>query len=126
MLPQSDWEVCTRVRGREGARARTYGPRRKISSGVFKVVLAGDDEVDGLWPFALFVGLDLEANALAFHQRLQPRAFNSGDVDEDVAAAIVGLDEAVATLAVEKFDRAGHCHCITPSRAHAAAVRRDG
>jgi len=30
--------------------------------------LAGDDEIDGLWSFALFVGLDLKSDALAFHQ----------------------------------------------------------
>ena len=30
--------------------------------------LAGDDEIDGLWPFALFVGLDIESDALALHQ----------------------------------------------------------
>jgi len=30
--------------------------------------LAGNDEIDGLWSFALFVGLDVESNALALHK----------------------------------------------------------
>src|SRR5262249_4304529 len=79
--------------------------------------LAGDDEIDGL---------DVESDALALHQRLEARAFNGSYVHEHVTAAIVGFDEAVAALTVEKFDRTGHCHCITPSRACVAAAMEAG
>src|ERR1700692_736387 len=79
------------------------------------VVLAGDDEIDGLGTLALFVGFNVESDALPLTQRLQPRAFNGGNVHEHVAAAVVGLDEAVAALAVEELDRTGHCHRKPPS-----------
>ena len=48
--------------------------------------LTGHDQIDRLGTFSLFVGFDIEADALALYQRFQPRAFNGGDVYEHVAA----------------------------------------
>src|ERR1700738_2114097 len=76
--------------------------------------LAGDHEVHRLGALALFIGLDVEADALPFVERLEPGALDRGDVHEHVASTIVGLDEAVAPLAVEELDRAAHCHWEAP------------
>src|SRR6266850_1211007 len=65
---------------------------------------AGDDQVHGLRTLALLVGLDIEVDALTFVERFQSGAFHRRDVHEHVAPAIVRLDEAVATLAVEELD----------------------
>src|SRR6185437_11469929 len=51
--------------------------------------------------------LQLETDLLAFVKRSQAGAFHCRDVNEDVAAAVVGLDEAEALLAVEPLDCAG-------------------
>src|SRR6185295_1563800 len=72
---------------------------------------ASDDQVHSLWAFALLVGLDLKLNSLSFGQRLQSGVLDSGDVHEDIAPAIVRLDEAVPALAVEELDRTTHGHC---------------
>src|SRR3984885_7126028 len=77
--------------------------------------LAGDDQIDRLRTLALLVRLDIEADALTFDQRLQPRTLDRGDVHKHIATAIVRFDETVSTLTVKKFDRTGHCHRATPS-----------
>src|SRR5207247_10874168 len=43
-----------------------------------------------------------------------PGALDGGDVHEDVAAAVVRLDEAVAALGIEELDRTCHGHRETP------------
>src|SRR3954453_17956608 len=50
--------------------------------------------------------LDLHADALVFSQRADARTLDSGDVDENVLAAIVGSDEAEALGGVEPLDGA--------------------
>src|SRR5262249_50620052 len=75
---------------------------------------AGDHEIDGLGALALLVGLDVEADALSFIERLEPGALDRGDVHEHVASTVVGLDEAVAPLAVEELHRTAHCHWEAP------------
>src|SRR5215470_15886080 len=77
---------------------------------------AGDDEIDSLRPLALLVGLDVEADALAFVERLQAGALDRGDVNEDVTTAVVRLDESITAFAIEELDRTGHCHRETPPR----------
>src|SRR6202041_4124613 len=77
--------------------------------------LAGDDQIDRFGTFALLVRLDIEADALAFDQRFQPRTFHGSDVHEHIPAAIIRFDETVSTFTVKKFDRTGHCHRATPS-----------
>src|SRR5260221_12225108 len=61
---------------------------------------------------AALVALQLEAQLLAFLQAAQAGAFNGGDVDEDVGAAVVGLDESIALLAVEPLHGTGRHCCI--------------
>ena len=48
--------------------------------------------------------LNLEIELLAFHQAGQTGALDGGDVDEDVLAAIVRLNEAEALGAVEPLN----------------------
>src|SRR6185295_43305 len=81
---------------------------------------ASDDQIHSLWAFALLVGLDFKLNSLSFGQRLQSSVLDGGDVHEDIASAIVRLDEAVPALAIEELDRTTHGHLQTPSpRSHA-------
>src|ERR1700704_4943725 len=77
---------------------------------------ARDDEVDGLRPLALLVGLHIEGDALALVEQFQTRALHRCDVNKHVASAVVRLDEAIAAFAIEEFDRSGHCHRETPPR----------
>src|SRR5262249_49654140 len=77
---------------------------------------AGDDEIDSLRPLARLVGLGVGADALTLRGCLQPGALARRDVHEDVATAVVRLDEAVAALAIEELDRTGLCHRETPPR----------
>src|SRR5258706_47571 len=86
---------------------------RSSSDGSFRRS-AGDDEVDGFRALALLVGLDVEGEALPLAQRFEPGLLDRGDVHEHVAATVVGLDEAVAALGVEKLDRTCHGHRETP------------
>src|SRR3981081_2709034 len=50
---------------------------------------ARDDEVDGLRPLALFVGLHIEGDALALVEQFQTRALHRCDVNKHVASAVV-------------------------------------
>src|SRR5882757_1607122 len=81
---------------------------------------AGDDQIHRLRAFALLVGLDFELNPLSFVERFQSGLLDRGDVHEHIASAIVRLDEAVATLAIEELDRTTVCHRQTPSPANAS------
>ena len=56
---------------------------------------AGDDEIDRLWPFAFFVGLDIETDTLSFSQAFHTGLFDCGDVNEHIASAVIRLDEAL-------------------------------
>src|SRR5262249_21116233 len=75
---------------------------------------AGDHEVDGLRALALLVGLDVETDALSLSQRLESGTLDRRDVNEHVAPTVVWLDEAVATLTIEKLDRTGLSHREAP------------
>src|SRR4051812_24916225 len=70
-------------------------------------------EVDGAG-LAAAVGLELVGDALVAVERLEPGRLHGGDVDEGVAAAGLGLDEAVALVGVEEFDGSGD-HDLVPS-----------
>src|SRR3954453_3470326 len=72
--------------------------------------LRRNHQIDRLGAFALLVRLYLEGDALSLHQVFQSGALHRGDVDEHIAAAVVGLDEAVAALPIEEFDCPGHGH----------------
>src|SRR6266481_2069887 len=71
-------------------------------------------QVDRLGAFALLVRFDLECDALPFGQVLQPGPLHCRDVNEHIAAAVIGLDEAIATFSVEELDRTSHGHRETP------------
>src|SRR5580704_5252898 len=86
-----------------GRMAARYCATRRAPTRRGNVTSSGDDQIDRFRALALLVGLDIEADALAFDQRFQPSAFNSGDVHEHVAAAVVRLDETVAALAIEEL-----------------------
>jgi hypothetical protein len=49
------------------------------------------------------IGLDIERDLLAFNESAQAGALERAHMDEDVLAAIIGLNEAVAFLAVVPF-----------------------
>src|SRR5580658_5293785 len=93
--------------------------------------LARDDQVDRLRTLALFIRLDVETDMLPLRQRFQSCAFDGGDVNKHIAATVVGLNEPVAALAVEKLNCTAHCHRATPLPAvlrpapHGAAARLD-
>ena len=55
--------------------------------------------------FAPLAFLDVEGDFLALGKSRPASAFNRRDVNEDVLRTIVGLDEAVALLRVEPFNR---------------------
>ena len=67
-------------------------------------------EIDRLRTLALLVRLNFKLDALSLGQRLQAGVLDRGDVYEHITAAVVRLDEAVAALAVEEFDRTTHGH----------------
>src|SRR5690606_29604351 len=82
---------------RASQKAGTGGPAPiVVSNAVLRV-----GQVDGRLLARALVALQLVADALAFVQRAEARAFDGGDVDEHVLAAILRLDEAVALLAVD-------------------------
>jgi hypothetical protein len=81
-----------------------------------------NDQVNRLGAFALLVRFDLERNTLSFSQILQSRPLDGRDVNEHIATAIIGLDEAIATFAIEKLDRTSIGHReILPRTAPSAA-----
>src|ERR1700728_2809382 len=97
----------------DGKAPRANGPCSQLSCA--PISLAGNNEVDGFRALALLVGLDLEGDALSFKQRFQSGALHGSDVHEHISPAVIRFNEAVAALAIEKFDRTGHCHRATPS-----------
>jgi hypothetical protein len=60
-------------------------------------------EVDGLRAFPLFIGLDLESDALAFVQGAQSGLFDGRDMDENVPSTVIWLDKPIAFVGVEKL-----------------------
>jgi hypothetical protein len=61
-------------------------------------------QLNRLWTLAALVGLGLEGDAHAFGQVLEAGLLERGDVNKDVVAAIVRLNEAEAFLFIEEFD----------------------
>ena len=69
-----------------------------------------DLQVDGLGALAAAVRLGVVADLLIFGQSRQPGRLNGGDMDEDVRAAIVRLDETVPLVGIEKLYDASFGH----------------
>src|SRR5690348_1022496 len=64
------------------------------------------DEGDAVGFEAFFAVDDVDADALAGVERGEAAAAQRSDVDEDILAAAVGRNEAVALLGLEPFDGA--------------------
>src|SRR5665647_1337958 len=110
-------------RPKDGVLPLAYGPghpRHRLSKRktwmrtLNGAALRRNHQVDRFRALALLVRFDLECNALSFGQVLQSRPLHGGDVDEHIAAAVIGLDEAIATFSVEELDRTSHGHRETP------------
>src|SRR5438094_2417864 len=70
---------------------------------------------------------DFEAKLLTLFQAGQASAFNRADMNEDVVAVVVGLDETETLLAVEPFYSAhGHGNFLPNMRAFEPRRWRDG
>src|SRR6185312_12687329 len=113
------WRAVDRARiARPGGRVierYQHSPRRRNGPARRRLRSTGHNQIDGLRPLALLVGLHIELDVLPFVQALETGLLDCGDVNEHIASAIVGLDESVAPLPVEELDRTGHCHRETPS-----------
>src|SRR5689334_23043354 len=64
-------------------------------------VISGSVDLQVLGRLAAAVGHDLVRDDLALIERAQTGALHGGDVDEDVLAAALGLDESIALGRVE-------------------------
>jgi hypothetical protein len=64
------------------------------------------------------VGLDLEGYFLTFSQAAQTGPLKRADMDENILAAVIGLNEAVALLTIVPFHDA-HAHGDSPFASYA-------
>src|SRR3979490_3178428 len=104
---------CTPPRS-ERSRAQSNFCRQELGPLSSESVSSRNHQVDRLGAFALLVRFDLERNALSLCQILQSGPLDGGDVNEHIAAAVIGLDEAVAAFSIEELDRTNHGHRETP------------
>lgn len=59
---------------------------------------------------------DLIADLLPLIEPIQAGALNSGDVNENIRPAFIGLNETIALLTIEPFYSAGsHCKSLSQS-----------
>jgi hypothetical protein len=72
---------------------------------------SGGAQIVGIGLAGLPVSDDVKANFLAFLEIAHASAFDRADVDEDVRAASVGLNEAKALLGIKPLYRSG-CHIL--------------
>src|SRR4051812_3251057 len=109
MWPRTSWSFSSLTRNMVLGRASRISPSISIFSSLgtaYSVVAAlGLLDVDSLG--ALVPGLLLIAHLRPLCERTEAPAANRGVVDEEVTAAIVGRDEAVALFIVEPLDRSG-------------------
>ena len=83
-------------------RAKRFGARHDVR-------LVGGGKIDraGL---AVAAGFDFVIQALLLIERLHAGSLHRGDVNEAVFRTIVGLDEAIALVGVEKLYGSGLAH----------------
>src|SRR6476661_5284455 len=74
-----------------------------------------DHQFHRLGAFALLVRLDVKCNASSCSQVLQSGPLDHANVNEHIAAAVIGLDEAIAKHFIEELDRTSHGHRETPA-----------
>jgi hypothetical protein len=79
-------------------------------------------EIDGLRAFPLFIGLDLESDALAFVQGAQSSLFDGRDMDENVPSTVIRLDEPIAFVGIEKLHYTLLRHPSRPCKFHFCEV----
>jgi hypothetical protein len=94
-----------------------------------QVAALADLQVHGRHFAGAFVSLFLERHFLAVVEATQAGSFNGADVDENVLAAVIRLDEAVAFGGVEPFNSTGShfwgLPCSMRDDVRANAVRLD-
>ncbi len=80
-----------------GTLASATVPRRVVTAAAPRDYAGEERSVDDCQIFrgelSVSARHDFVLNLLAFVEAVQPRAFNSGDVDKNILAAVVGLDE---------------------------------
>src|SRR5690606_20974220 len=101
-----------RTRGQRKSARRAMPPRARSCHRSLSEGRAGDGSAFGLQLTSRFlaratVALDFVGNLLVFVQAAQAGLLDGRDVDEDVLAAVIRLDEAVALGGVEPFYSAG-------------------
>jgi hypothetical protein len=74
------------------------------------------DEVNRLWAFAFFIRFYFKGYFQTFRERCHASLFNGSNVNEDIPAAVVGFNEPVALVWIEKLHRTLLCHCVSPSQ----------
>jgi hypothetical protein len=74
-----------------------------------------DDEIAGSGLARAAINQDLIGDRLTFGELIDAGALDSADVDENVLAAVVGLDEAIALLRIKPLNFSGR-HWTIPSR----------
>ncbi len=104
--------VSNTKKGRRERRPFVYQPVAAESNGDQRV---SDflELIGGGLAGALVLG-DLVTHLLAFAQITQAGALDRADMNENIRAAIIGLDEAEALLTIEPFHGAGS-HVISPN-----------
>jgi hypothetical protein len=75
---------------------------------------ARDLQVYGLGALTATIRLRVEAHFLVFRETGQARRLYGRDVDEDIGAAIIWLDEAEALVGIEEFYSASFGHAAGP------------
>ena len=77
-------------------------------------------EIDG-WRLALTARFEIETNLLTLIETGQAGLLHGGNVDEDISASLLPLDEAKALLGIEPFDGANG-HDVPPSHNSVKAI----
>jgi hypothetical protein len=99
------WRFCRRMRWRD------FWRRERAA---WALLLLLGSKLHGLGTFAALVGFGLKGDAHSLGQILQPGLLESRDVNEDVVAATVRLDEAEPFLFIKKFDSPSLTHRLPP------------
>src|SRR5215469_1836283 len=99
----------------DGAAKRLFAVRWREAGGIGRTAAGaerptGSDRLQvGRRHLALLAAFQVEADLLAFIQAAEAGTFDGRDMDEHVLRSVARLDEAVALLGIEPFDRAfGH------------------
>ena len=96
--------------GREGAAVRYISDDPSLFLGPPRLVCRSSSalqlQLHSFWALTFFVRFNFVADPLAFIESLQAGLFQRGDMHENVASAVVRLDESISFVGIEKLDRA--------------------